>query len=403
MLEADAKARVAGAPLLPSLDAGAGATRNWRGSSARSSSSSSSSSSSRSSNSTTLSADLSASYQLDLFGANRAALTSANASAAFSRFDRETVALTVVSSVATTYFQTLEFRNRITVAQRNLANAEEVLNVVDARVRNGAASSLDLAQQRATVATQRAAIPPLETQARQSENALAILLGEAPAALAVAGNGIMAVAPPEPAAGLPSELLARRPDIQAAEANLIAANADIGAARAAFYPAITLTGSQGYESSALANLISASNAITTLAASLVQPIFEGGKLEGNLDLARARYQELAATYRNTVLTAFGDVENALVAVRQTAEQERLQRQVVTEARTAYQLADARYRSGAVDLLTVLDAQRTLFQAEDQLVQVRFSRLEATIAMYKALGGGWQRPETTTTSRSGEAQ
>lgn len=404
VLEANAKARVAGAPLLPSLGAGAGVSRSWRGSSAGSSTSSSGSSSSgRSSHEAILSADLNASYQVDLFGANRAALESAEASAAFSRFDKETVALTVVSGVATTYFQTLEFRNRIAVARRNLANAEEVLRVVEARVRNGAASALDLAQQRATVATERAAIPPLEIQAQQAENALAILLGEPPVALDVAGTGIMAIVPPSPSPGLPSQLLARRPDIQAAEANLIAANADIGAARAAFYPAITLTGTQGYESAALGDLLRSSNAVTTLASSLVQPIFEGGKLEGNLDLAKARYRELAATYRTAVLNAFADVENALVATRQAAAQEQLQRQVVTEARNAYRLAETQYRSGAVDLVTVLDAQRTLFQAEDQLVQVRFTRLQAAVSMYKALGGGWRRPAAAVAAPAGRTQ
>ena len=386
VLQADAQARIAGAPLLPALDGGAGASRSW----ARSSGSSSSSSSrSGAIITTSLSANLSASYQLDLFGANRAALEAAEASALFSRFDRETVALTVVSSVANTYFQTVQFRDRLRVARRNLANALEVLQVVQARVDAGAASALDLAQQQTIVAQQRAAIPPLETQLRQSENALAILIGAAPAATTIGGNSIMGIAPPAVAPGLPSALLARRPDIQSAEAQLVSANAQIGVARAAFFPTISLTAETGYASASLGSLFHPASALSSVASSLVQPIFEGGRLEGGLDLAKGRYAELVANYRKAVISAFADVESALVAVQRTAEQETLQAQAVQQARLAYSLAETRYRAGAVDLLTVLDAQRTLFAAEDQLVQVRLARLQAAVAMFKALGGGWQ--------------
>ena len=390
VLQADAQARIAGAPLFPALDGNAGASRSW----ARSSGSSSSSSRSGAIITTSLSANLSASYQLDLFGANRAALEAAEASALFSRFDRETVALTVVSSVANTYFQTVQFRDRLRVARQNLANALEVLQVVQARVDAGAASALDLAQQQTVVAQQRAAIPPLETQLRQSENALAILIGAAPAATAVAGDSIMGIAPPAVAPGLPSALLARRPDIQSAEAQLVSANAQIGVARAAFFPSISLTAETGYASSSLGSLFHPASALSSVASSLVQPIFEGGKLEGGLDLAKGRYAELVANYRKAVISAFADVESALVAVQRTAEQETLQAEAVQQARLAYSLAETRYRAGAVDLLTVLDAQRTLFSAEDQLVQVRLARLQAAVAMFKALGGGWQRSDTT---------
>jgi len=387
VLQADAQARIAGAPLFPALDGSASAARSW----ARSSGSSSSSSSSRSGAiiTTSLSANLSASYQLDLFGANRAALEAAEASALFSRFDRETVALTVVSSVANTFFQTVQFRDRLRVARRNLANALEVLQIVQARVDAGAASALDLAQQQTVVAQQRAAIPPLETQLRQSENALAILLGAAPAETTIGGNSIMGIRPPAVAPGLPSALLARRPDIQSAEAQLVSANAQIGVARAAFFPTISLTAETGYASSSLGSLFHPASALSSVASSLAQPIFEGGKLEGGLDLAKGRYAELVANYRKAVISAFADVESALVAVQRTAEQETLQGQAVQQARLAYSLAETRYRAGAVDLLTVLDAQRTLFSAEDQLVQVRLARLQAAVAMFKALGGGWQ--------------
>ena len=263
--------------------------------------------------------------------------------------------------------------------------------MVEARVLGGAASSLDLAQQRGVVATQRAGIPALETQARQAENALAILLGNAPAGATAVTGELMRVEPPMPAPGLPSGLLARRPDIQAAEAQLVAANAEIGAARAAFFPSVDLTGRNGYASSVLSSLFDPAGRTYSLAAGLTQSIFDGGNRSGQVDLAKARYAELIQTYRQAVISAFGDVENALVAARRTEEQEVVQSDAVEQARLAYQLADARYRAGAVDLLTVLDAQRTLYQAEDQAVQIRLARLQAAVALFKALGGGWELP------------
>ena len=388
VLQADAQARIAGAPLFPALDGNAGASRSW----ARSTGSTSSTGVSRNAGAvitTVLDANLSASYQLDLFGANRAALQAAEATALFSRFDRETVALTVLSSVADTYFQTVQFRDRLRVARRNLQNALDVLQIVQARVDAGAASALDLAQQETVVAQQRAAIPPLETQERQSANALAILLGAAPAATTVGGDSIMQIAPPAVTPGLPSTLLARRPDIQSAEAQLVSANAQIGVARAAFFPNIALTAQTGYASASLGTLFHPASALSAVGSSLIQPIFEGGKLQGGLDLAKGRYAELVADYRKAVISAFADVENALVAVQRTAEQETLQQQAVEQARLAYSLAETRYRAGAVDLLTVLQVQQTLFSAEDQLVQVHFARLQAAVAMFKALGGGWR--------------
>jgi NodT family efflux transporter outer membrane factor (OMF) lipoprotein len=385
VLQADAQTRIAGASLLPGLDVGASASRRWERTSG---------SSGRSGGTvvtTSFGASLSASYQLDLFGGNRAALAAAEASALSSRFDRETVALSVLSGVAGAYFQTLQLRERLAVARRNLANAEEVLRVVQARVDNGAASPLDLAQQRTVVAGQRAAIPPLQVQAQQSEHALALLMGSAPAATDIEGASVMQLQPPAVAPGLPSELLVRRPDIQTAEAQLVAANAQIGVARAAFFPSIALTADGGYASATLASLFQPSSLFAAVAASAVQPIFSGGRLEGGLELAKARREELIANYRKAVVSAFADVEDALVAIRRTAEQEALQADALEQARLAYDLAETRYRAGAVDLLAVLEAQRTLFQAEDQMVQIRSSRLQAAIDMFAALGGGWQRP------------
>jgi outer membrane protein, multidrug efflux system len=378
--QADARTRIAGAGLLPTVDAGADASRSRVGSS---------STSTRGGRvSTSYSASLAASYELDFWGKNRSALTSAQSLAQASRFDRETIAITVMANVGTTYFSVLEFRDRLAIARDNLANAENVLAIVEARFNNGAASALDLAQQRTVVANQRAALPPLEQQLRQTENALAILLGQTPDALTIATGSLADVVLPDIAPGLPSELLNRRPDVANAEAQLIAANADINTARAQLFPSIQLTAQGGFASTALSSLFDGPGLFWSLVASVTQPIFEGGRLSGQVDLTEARYEELVQVYRGAVINAFRDTEDSLVAIRQLAEQQTLQEEAVRQAQTAFELADTRYRGGLDTLLNVLDAQRTLFQARDTLVQVRSARLQATVSLYRALGGGW---------------
>jgi multidrug efflux system outer membrane protein len=291
----------------------------------------------------------------------------------------------VVPTLASTV---MEFRDRLAIARDNLANAENVLAIVETRFANGAASALDVAQQRTVVANQRAALPALEQQLRQTENALAILLGEMPEAVTIAGGSLEDLTLPEVAPGLPSELLNRRPDIANAEAQLIAANADINTARAALFPSIRLTGQGGFESTALSSLFNGPGLFWSLVASVTQPIFEGGRLSGQVDLTEARYEELVQTYRSTVINAFRDAEDTLVAIRQLAEQEALQQEAVRQAQTAFELADTRYRGGIDTLLNVLDAQRNLFQARDQLIRIRSARLQAVVSLYRALGGGW---------------
>jgi outer membrane protein, multidrug efflux system len=293
-----------------------------------------------------------------------------------------------MANVGTTYFSVLEFRDRLAIARDNLANAENVLAIVEARFNNGAASALDLAQQRTVVANQRAALPPLEQQLRQTENALAILLGQTPDALTIATGSLANVVLPDIAPGLPSELLNRRPDVANAEAQLIAANADINTARAQLFPSIQLTAQGGFASTALSSLFDGPGLFWSLVASVTQPIFEGGRLSGQVDLTEARYEELVQVYRGAVINAFRDTEDSLVAIRQLAEQQTLQEEAVRQAQTAFELADTRYRGGLDTLLNVLDAQRTLFQARDTLVQVRSARLQATVSLYRALGGGW---------------
>jgi NodT family efflux transporter outer membrane factor (OMF) lipoprotein len=380
--QAEAQASIAGASLFPALNLGAGSSRretrvdggSWQGGDASS-------------------VTLSASYEVDLWGKNASGVRSAEAALRASRFDQETVRLTLVAGVANAYFQVLSLRGRLGVARENLGVAERVFAVVDSRVRNGAASELDRARQQAAVLAQRAAILPLELQERQTLFALAILLGRAPEGFDTAASAVTALAVPRVAPGLPAQLLVRRPDLASAEAQLAAANANVAAARAALLPNIGLTGSAGLASDVLLNFLNGPTATLAIGASLLQPIFDGGRLRAQADVAASRERELVENYRKAVLAALADVESALAAGGRTAAQELLQEKVVEQARVALRLAEIRYREGADDLLTTLDAQRTLSQAEDQLAQIRLSRLQASVGLFKALGGSWKMPET----------
>jgi NodT family efflux transporter outer membrane factor (OMF) lipoprotein len=274
-----------------------------------------------------------------------------------------------------------------------VANAEEVLAAIRDRMEAGTATALDVAQQESVVAGQRATIAPLEQQIRQDGNALAILVGRLPEQMTVKPEVLSGIRQPLIQPGLPSELLARRPDVQSAEAALVAANANIGNARAQFFPSIQLTGSGGFQSVMLATLLQHTGLIYAFGTSLTQPIFEGGRLEGQLEQAKGRYDELLQDYRKAVVSAFSDVENALVAVQKTAEEEDAQRTAEATARNAYEIAESQLRGGTVDITTVLNTQKTLFAAVDALTQARLAHLQAVVGLYKALGGGWGRAPT----------
>jgi outer membrane protein, multidrug efflux system len=377
--EADAQARIAGAPLLPSLDLGATATRERAQVSGGGP---------RVFN--VFSPLLTASYELDFWGKNRALRDAARAAANASRYDQQTIALTVVSSVATTYFQALELRDRIQVAQQNLENSEKILKGFKAEQSAGTATGLDVAQQATTVALLNAALPPLLQQLRQTVHALAVLVGKTPESVDIDTGTLTNLSSPVIVEGLPSQLLSRRPDVAEAEQQLIAANADIGVARAALFPSIQLTASGGYESSALTSLVSPPNRAYALTAGLTQPIFHGGALRGQVDFSHARYTELLTTYHKTVLTAFSNVEDALVATQQTAEQQKRQQEAVAAAKRAFEFAQLQMSAGVVNILTVLNTENALFSAQDQLAQVNYLRLQALVDLFTALGGGWQQ-------------
>ena len=379
--EADAQTRIVGAALLPAVAASAGATR------ARTRPAGGSPSTY-----TLYTPQVSASYELDFWGKNRAALDAAQATLAANRYDRATVELTVLCGVASTYFEALALRERLAIANRNLGAAQKTLDGLRLEEKAGMANALDVAQQETAVATLYATIPPLEQQLRQSMDALAILVGETPESVDLSAGTLRELSQPAVAPGLPSELLARRPDVAEAEAQLIAANADIAQARAAFFPSIALTASGGFASEALSSALSPANAVYALGAALTQPIFEGGALEGQAAYTRARYSELLAGYHKTVIGAFANVEDALVALRQTGEQVRRQRQAVATAQRAYEIAQAQMRAGTINVLALLDTERALFAAQDTMTQVELARMQALVGLFNALGGGWRNAQ-----------
>jgi outer membrane protein, multidrug efflux system len=376
--EADAQVRIAGAALLPSLDLGAGATRERApvtGVGPRVYN--------------VFNPELTASYELDFWGKNRALRDAARANALASRFDQQTVALTVVSSVATTYFQALELRDRIEVANQNLSNGQKVLQGLKLQQTAGIATGLDVAQQETAVALLNSAIPPLLQQFRQTVNALAVLLGKTPESVDVHMGTLTELTRPAVVQGLPSQLLSRRPDVAEAEQQLISANANITVARAALFPNIALTAAGGYESSALTSLISPFNRVYAVTAGLTQPIFHGGALRGQVALSNAQYAELLSTYHKTVISAFSNVEDALVAAQQTLEQQVRQQDAVDKARRAFQFAQTQMSAGIVNILTVLNTENALFSAQDELVQIQYLHLQSLVDLFTALGGGWQ--------------
>lgn len=332
----------------------------------------------------TVGAALSASYELDLWGALRAGRSAASATRDAALFQQDTVRTTIVSAVVDTYLRLLGLRERAKVARENLANAEQVLEIVQVRYRNGATSALALAQQQGQVAAQRAELTPLEQQAREATAALALLVGRTPQDFQLRVGDLANLEAPQPGASLPAAVLARRPDVRRAEAALHAARADVAVARAALFPQLTLSGGLSLQSSQLGTLLDAPSRYA-FAASLVQTVFQGGRVKALGDVAVAFYEELTVEYVDTVLKALAEADLALAAVHSLEEQFRWQSERVKQALRAHKLAKVRYRAGSEDLLTVLDAQRTLFAAQDQQLRLRQAQLQSLVTLYRALG------------------
>lgn len=372
--QADAVARAAGASLLPAVTGTLDARRQARaGGQAEVAGNQ-------------IGAALVASYELDAWGRLGAERASAQALRTASVHDRGAVQITLTAAVAQAWLQLVGGRERLAIAELNLHSAERVLAVVESRARAGAATQLEQAQQRGLVATQRQVLEARRQQVSGAHTALAALLGQAqwPVVQASALPATQALAP---AAGLPADLLVRRPDIARAEARLFAAHADVAAARAALLPRISLSASLGTGGSNLPRVFD--NPLYSLAAALAAPIFNGGRLAADRDAAQARQAELLAQYRASIVAAVSDVEQALQAVAGTQAQRTAQAQVVQQAQQAATLAQSRYRAGAETLLTLLDAQRTLYAAQDMAAQLHQAEWQAQVALYRALGGGWQ--------------
>lgn len=376
MRQAAAQARIAGVALLPSVDASAGASRDLPVAGNRNAN-------------VSTGAQLQVSYELDFWGKSAASVAAAEASLRANFYDRQTVALSVTSGIVSTYLQLLSLHDRLIVARENASTAERVLSLVEAQSSVGAATSVDLARQRSAVANQHAAIPALLQQQREAQAALAILLGRSPQTFRISDSGLGTIHLPEVTAGMPSELLSRRPDIQRSEAMLAAASANVEVARAALFPSIRLTGSTGTQSSALLSLLNAQNLFANVGASLVAPIFDGGRLRTERDLAIEQKQELVQTYRSTVLSALAEVDTVLGQISSLDEQRRLKEVELEQSRVAFNLSEIRYKAGAEDLMTVLDTQRSLSDVQNELGILKLKRLQATVSLYKALGGGWQ--------------
>lgn len=335
---------------------------------------------------------LSASYELDIWGKIRASEASSLATALANVHDREALAITMVSDLVGTYLQYLEFLDREAVARQNIANMKTMHAAVRERVRLGESSELELAQQRNVLAQGEASVPPLVLQRERAFNRLATLLGRPPGMLKLNGKSLEPLKVPEVAAGLPSDLLLRRPDVKKAEANLVAANANIGVARAKMLPSLTLTGERGWASQLFDNIALPGSIFYTAAASIAGTIFDYGKTQADIDYSRAKHSELVEVYQQTILSSLRDVEDALAAIRLQGELEVAQREVLMASVDAYRLSAEAFRLGMVDYLNVLETQRTRFQAEDANVQARSGRLAAALSLYKALGGGMEKPE-----------
>ena len=384
--EARAQVTIQRAALFPAIDAEAQADRSGVGQAALSSNG-------QQDSTTRNSFELGggASYELDVWGLSRDNLRSAEEALKASRFAQRGVALTTTESVADTYFEILALREQIAIANQDIAAIDGILRIVRVKVRAGTASHLDLAQEQAQVEAVEGELPALEEQALEARVALAVLIGQPPEGFAVEAQSAEAIRIPDVAPGLASQLLLRRPDVAEAEANLAAAHANLQAARAAFLPQFALSGSAGFSSAAANALLHGPSFLWDAGAQLVQTIFDGGKLVGQKDLAYATQQELVASYQNAVLNAYADVESALGQVRNYAREEQHLSQEVVAAREAFQISRLQYSQGVADLLNVLQAQQTLFGARDSLVQARLARLQATVHLYAALGGGWQEP------------
>jgi multidrug efflux system outer membrane protein len=329
------------------------------------------------------------SFELDFWGRLRRATEAARANLLGAEENRKAVMTTLISEVAADYFSLRELDYQLEISQRTLATRRESLDLIKNRQAGGVATLLDLRQGEQLVYTASETIPTLQQAIEQTENQISLLLGKNPGQVLRGRSLTEQEMPPDVPAGLPSALLERRPDIRAAEQSLIAANAEIGVAKAAYFPQISLTGFLGGQGTQLSSLFSGPSAVWNFTPQVTQPIFTAGRLKSNVQLTEAVRDGALIQYEKTVQTAFTEVSNALIA-RQRVRESRVQQELLVAAlQDRTQLAYVRYRGGVDTLLNALDSDRDLFQAELTLSQIRLNELDSVVQLYKALGGGWQ--------------
>ncbi len=331
----------------------------------------------------------SAAWNLDFWGRYRRATESARATLLANEWAQKEVIATLVAQLASSYFQLRQLDLALEISKRTLASRQDSLQLTQTLEQHGINSLLDVRQSEQLVYTAATEVPDFERQVAQEENAISILLGKNPGDVPRGLRLTEQPHTPDIPAGLPSSLLERRPDIRQAEENLIAANAQIGVARAAYFPQISLTASAGYESPALTNLFTGPAGLWNMAASFTQPIFEGGRLKNNVRFAQAQRDQMVLTYQQTIQGAFRDVDNALVAYRKDREFRVQQEHLVESARDAANLSQVRFKAGTTDYLEVLTNETNAFSAELGLAQAQGNELLALVQLYQALGGGWQ--------------
>ncbi len=340
----------------------------------------------------------SVSYEFDFWGRYRRATETARAELLATEEGRRNVRLALAADVSTAWFDLLSLESQLAIARETLGTRSESVRLQDARYDAGTISELDLAQAQSEVASTEATIPALQRAIRQTENRLNVLLGRIGGMIDRTGSTLETSTLPEVPAGLPSQLLARRPDLVAAEQRLIAADARIGIARAAYFPSISLTGYAGSESTDLADLFASGTGIWQAALGVLQPIWNAGRTRRQVEAATAREKQAEAAYQKAIQAAFAEVEDALVA-RSTGVLEREARARQVEAlNRARNIADIRYDSGESSYFEVLDAQRSQFLAQINRTQVRRDELVAAVALFKALGGGWEEPVVGSSDR-----
>lgn len=333
-----------------------------------------------------------AAFQLDFFGRLRRATQASRAELLATVDARQTVILTLVSDLASDYFELLQLDLQLQITRDTITTQEDSVKLTKLRVDHGVATKLDVLQAQQVLDTANAQIPDLERLIAQEEDAISILLGDYPQSVPRGRPLVEQVLPPEVPPGLPSSLIERRPDIREAEQNLVAANAEIGVAKAEFFPQISFTGSGGGafgRSSAFSSLMSSQLGFWSYGAQVSQPIFTGGALRGNLRYAESQHQQALLTYRQTIQRAFGDVSDALIGYEKLHQVRVSQEVTVADLQESVRLSNLRYRGGTTTYLEVLDGQRSLFSAELTLAQARGSEYQSLVQLYRALGGGWQ--------------